>query len=205
MKAKKKPLETTTPAALGVDVAPRLATLQRRRAAEAQGRRQGGRRRGTGQQAPQRSQGVALNAMPTLVLAEHDNATLKSATLHAVAAASKLGDEVHVLVVGHNAMPVAEAARLLPAWSRCFVPMPRISRSPRRKTLRPRFSWCSRMANTRHRRGCDGLRQERAAESRGEAGRCADLGHHRHRIARHVRTADLRGQRVCHRAIDATP
>jgi electron transfer flavoprotein beta subunit len=28
MKAKKKPLETTTPAALGVDVAPRLATLR---------------------------------------------------------------------------------------------------------------------------------------------------------------------------------
>jgi len=48
--------------------------------------------------------------MPTLVLAEHDNETLKSATLHAVAAASKLGEEVHVLVAGHNAMPAAEAA-----------------------------------------------------------------------------------------------
>jgi electron transfer flavoprotein alpha subunit len=51
--------------------------------------------------------------MPTLVLAEHDNATLRSATLHAVTAASKLSDEVHVLVVGHNAMPVAESASAL--------------------------------------------------------------------------------------------
>jgi electron transfer flavoprotein alpha subunit len=51
--------------------------------------------------------------MPTLVLAEHDNATLKSATPHAVAAATKLGEEVHVLVVGHNARPVAESASAL--------------------------------------------------------------------------------------------
>jgi electron transfer flavoprotein alpha subunit len=51
--------------------------------------------------------------MPTLVLAEHDNATLKSATLHAIAAASKLGEDVHVLVVGHNAMPAAEAASVV--------------------------------------------------------------------------------------------
>src|SRR4030095_15830799 len=51
--------------------------------------------------------------MPTLVLAEHDNATLKSATLHAIAAASKLGEDVHVLVVGHNAMPAAEAVSVV--------------------------------------------------------------------------------------------
>jgi len=48
--------------------------------------------------------------MPTLVLAEHDNETLKSATLHAITAASKLGEDVHVLVVGHNAGPPAESA-----------------------------------------------------------------------------------------------
>jgi electron transfer flavoprotein alpha subunit len=48
--------------------------------------------------------------MPTLVLAEHDNASLKSATLHAIAAASKLGEDVHVLVAGHNATPAAQAA-----------------------------------------------------------------------------------------------
>ena len=48
-----------------------------------------------------------------LVLAEHDNASLKSPTAHAVGAASKLGGEVHVLVAGHEAAGAAsEAAKI---------------------------------------------------------------------------------------------
>ncbi|HPU15533.1 MAG TPA: electron transfer flavoprotein subunit alpha/FixB family protein [Polymorphobacter sp.] len=47
--------------------------------------------------------------MTTLVLAEHDNSILKDATLAAVTAAGKLGDDVHLLVAGHNAKSVAEA------------------------------------------------------------------------------------------------
>ena len=38
--------------------------------------------------------------MAVLVLADHDNASLKSATLHTVAAATRLGGDVHVLVAG---------------------------------------------------------------------------------------------------------
>jgi electron transfer flavoprotein alpha subunit len=49
--------------------------------------------------------------MTTLVIAEHDNAQLKSATLHTIAAALKLSNVVHVLVAGSGAQPVAEAAR----------------------------------------------------------------------------------------------
>jgi len=45
-----------------------------------------------------------------LVLAEHDNASVKSATLHAVAAARKLGGDVHVLVAGHGASGAAAGA-----------------------------------------------------------------------------------------------
>jgi electron transfer flavoprotein alpha subunit len=45
-----------------------------------------------------------------LVLAEHDNASVKSPTAHAVAAASKLGGDVHVLVAGHEAAPAAAQA-----------------------------------------------------------------------------------------------
>ena len=45
-----------------------------------------------------------------LVLAEHDNASLRKATLHAVAAAQKIGGELHILVAGHNAQPAAKAA-----------------------------------------------------------------------------------------------
>ncbi len=48
--------------------------------------------------------------MTTLVIAEHDNAELKGATLNAVAAAAQLGGDVHVLVAGSGAQAVAEAA-----------------------------------------------------------------------------------------------
>ncbi|RXV67339.1 electron transfer flavoprotein subunit alpha/FixB family protein [Burkholderia stabilis] len=52
--------------------------------------------------------------MTILVLAEHDDASIKAATLNAVAAAHALnaagGGDVHVLVAGHNAQAAAEAA-----------------------------------------------------------------------------------------------
>src|ERR1700754_4811415 len=48
--------------------------------------------------------------MTTLVIAEHDNAALKAATLNTVAAAQKIGGDVHLLVAGHNAQGAAEAA-----------------------------------------------------------------------------------------------
>jgi electron transfer flavoprotein alpha subunit len=51
--------------------------------------------------------------MTALVIAEHDNATLKPATLNAIAAAAKLGADVHVLIAGHHAQGAADAARLV--------------------------------------------------------------------------------------------
>ncbi len=48
--------------------------------------------------------------MSVLVLAEHDNAELKDATLAAVTAAGQLGGDVHVLVAGKGAQAVADAA-----------------------------------------------------------------------------------------------
>ena len=53
--------------------------------------------------------------MPILVLAEHDNVALKPATQNTVMAARKIsekadGTEIHVLVMGHEARAVAEAA-----------------------------------------------------------------------------------------------
>ena len=48
--------------------------------------------------------------MTTLVIAEHDNAQLKGATLNTIAAAAKLGGDVHVLVAGSNAKAVADQA-----------------------------------------------------------------------------------------------
>jgi len=48
--------------------------------------------------------------MTTLVIAEHDNASLKPATLNTVTAAVQCGGDVHVLIAGHNAGPAAAAA-----------------------------------------------------------------------------------------------
>ncbi len=45
-----------------------------------------------------------------LVVAEHDNASIKGATLNTVTAAAACGGEVHVLVAGHNAGAAAAAA-----------------------------------------------------------------------------------------------
>ena len=51
--------------------------------------------------------------MPTLLLAEHDNKTLKDATNKALTAAKALGAEVHVLVAGDQCKAVADAAAKL--------------------------------------------------------------------------------------------
>ncbi|MFO1227127.1 electron transfer flavoprotein subunit alpha/FixB family protein [Roseateles sp.] len=48
--------------------------------------------------------------MTALVIAEHDNASIKAATLNTVTAAAACGGEVHVLVAGHNAAAAAAAA-----------------------------------------------------------------------------------------------
>ncbi len=48
--------------------------------------------------------------MAILVIAEHDNASLKAATLNTVAAAARIGGEIHVLVAGSNCGAAAEAA-----------------------------------------------------------------------------------------------
>ncbi|TXD96589.1 electron transfer flavoprotein subunit alpha/FixB family protein [Psychrobacter frigidicola] len=48
--------------------------------------------------------------MAILVYAEHDNVSLKKATLNTIAAAKQMGDEVHVLVAGSGNQGVADAA-----------------------------------------------------------------------------------------------
>ncbi len=48
--------------------------------------------------------------MTILVIAEHDNATIKPATLNTVAAAQKIGGDIHVLVAGTNCSNAAAQA-----------------------------------------------------------------------------------------------
>ena len=56
--------------------------------------------------------------MKTLVIAEHDNATLKAATLNAVAAAGALGGDVDILVAGAGCGAAADAAAQVPGVSK---------------------------------------------------------------------------------------
>src|SRR5215475_13895982 len=48
--------------------------------------------------------------MSVLIIAEHDNATLKPATLHVVTAAQKIGGDIHILVAGQGVDGAANAA-----------------------------------------------------------------------------------------------
>jgi len=56
--------------------------------------------------------------MPALVIAEHDNTSIRGATLNTVTAASQCDGEVHVLVAGHNAGGAAQAAAQIAGVSR---------------------------------------------------------------------------------------
>ena len=51
--------------------------------------------------------------MATLLIAEHDNASIKDATNKALTAAKALGAPVHILVAGEGAKPAADAAAKL--------------------------------------------------------------------------------------------
>ncbi|RJG06839.1 electron transfer flavoprotein subunit alpha/FixB family protein [Noviherbaspirillum cavernae] len=59
--------------------------------------------------------------MTALVIAEHDNASLKGSTLNTVTAAAKCGGDVHVLVAGQNAGTVAEAASKIAGVAKVLV------------------------------------------------------------------------------------
>ncbi|CAL8481383.1 electron transfer flavoprotein subunit alpha/FixB family protein [Caballeronia sp. S22] len=63
--------------------------------------------------------------MTILVIAEHDNASIKAATLNTLAAAAMIatfsGQDVHVLVAGHNAQGAAEAAAKIAGVSKVLL------------------------------------------------------------------------------------
>ncbi len=59
--------------------------------------------------------------MVALVIAEHDNGSLKGATHHTVTAAAQCGSDVHVLVAGSNCGAAAEAAAGIAGVSKVLV------------------------------------------------------------------------------------
>jgi electron transfer flavoprotein alpha subunit len=59
--------------------------------------------------------------MTTLLIAEHDNKSLKDATNKALTAAKALGAEVHVLIAGKDAKAAAEAAAKLDGVAKVLI------------------------------------------------------------------------------------
>ena len=59
--------------------------------------------------------------MSCLVIAEHDNGTLKAATRNAVTAAQKIGGDVHVLIAGSSAEAAAKAAAQVAGVSKVLL------------------------------------------------------------------------------------
>jgi electron transfer flavoprotein alpha subunit len=59
--------------------------------------------------------------MAILVYAEHDNVSLKAATLNVVAAAQAIGGDVHILVAGQGAQAAAEAASKVAGVSKVLL------------------------------------------------------------------------------------
>jgi len=59
--------------------------------------------------------------MAILVIAEHDNASLKGATLNTITAASKIGGDVEVLVAGSGCAAVADAAAKVAGVSKVLL------------------------------------------------------------------------------------
>ncbi|VDO12473.1 unnamed protein product, partial [Brugia timori] len=89
MKAKKKPLEVIDAAALGIDIEPRTSTLRVEEPAA-------------------RKAGIKVADVADLVKRLKEEA--KAATLNTVAAAQRLGGDVHVLVAGHDCGAAAKTA-----------------------------------------------------------------------------------------------
>ncbi|MEN9844467.1 MAG: hypothetical protein RLZZ612_2296 [Pseudomonadota bacterium] len=59
--------------------------------------------------------------MTALVIAEHDHASIKGATLNTVTAAAACGGDVHILVAGHNAQAAAQAAAQIAGVSKVLL------------------------------------------------------------------------------------
>ena len=197
MKAKKKQLDIVKPEDLGwTSAAPE--DPEGRRAAQARRRHQGARRGHAGGQTEERSQGD-LN-MTALVIAEHDNASIKGATLNTVTAAAACGGDVHVLVAGANAGAAAKAAAQIAGVAKVHrtPTAPHFAARPGRERRRPGAG--DRRQLQPHPVPGHRQRQERRAARGRQARRGADLRHHQGRQPRHLRAPDLRRQRHCHRA-----
>ena len=62
-----------------------------------------------------------MTNLVSLVIAEHGSASIKAATLNTIAAAQKIGGDIHVLVAGYNTQAAAEAATKIAGVSKVLL------------------------------------------------------------------------------------
>ena len=136
--------------------------------------------------------------MSVLVLAEHDNAELKRPSLNAVTAALAVGGEVHVLVAGSSAAPVAEAAARIAGVAKVLHADDPAYAHALAENLAPLMVGLADGYRSPDRLGHH-PRQERHAPGCRPARRGAGLRHHRGGVRERLRAADPCGQRARHR------
>ena len=139
--------------------------------------------------------------MAILVIAEHDNKQLKTGTTNTIAAATKLGADVTVLVAGHQCAEAARRRGKVPGVTKVLVADAAHYAVPTRRKHVGTGGLDRRQVHS-HPRARDRLRQEFHAARGRAARRRADLRHQWHRIGRHFRAADLRRQRAVDGAVE---
>ena len=116
--------------------------------------------------------------MTNLVIAEHDNASIKAATLNTIAAAQKIGGDIHVLVAGHERASRSGCGSEDRRRSKVLLAdAPQLADGPGGKRRSDGAE--HREGLLAHPRAGDRLRQEHRAAHRRESRRRADQRHHR--------------------------
>lgn len=82
--------------------------------------------------------------MTILVVAEHDQQRTKPSTLSAITAASKLGDEVNVLVAGHECQSVAQELQSIEGVSQVLLADHEVYRYPLAESFTPLILQCAK-------------------------------------------------------------
>ena len=137
--------------------------------------------------------------MTSLVIAEHDNASIKGATLNTVTAAAKCGGDVHVLVAGHNAGAAAKAAGQIAGVAKVIhADGEHLAHGLAENMAAQVLAIAGNLQP--HPVPGHGQRQEHRPARGRQARRRADLRRDQGRQPRHLRAADLCRQCDCHRA-----
>ena len=202
MKAKKKPLDETSPETLGVDVDAASQGAQDRRAA---GRKAGVKVGSVAELVAEAEERSGSALMAVLLLAEHDNASAQGRDPQgADRRRRRIGGAARTSSSpGQDCKAVADAAAKLDGVEKVLLAEERRLCERARRAARG-ADRLARRALRRDRRGGDDDRQERDAARRRPARRDAGLRHHQGRLARHLRAADLCRQRDPDRRRPAT-